>query len=151
MFHSDPVHRGGRQIIPMTRSMCVASLLTANPTLQEPIYSVDIQCPYDVIGNVYQCLAARRGVVQTEEPIFGTQMVVVKAYLPVSESFGFSGHLRSMTSGQAFPQCVFDHWSVMSGDIHDRNTNLGEVVRSVRLRKGLSENIPPLDNFLDRL
>lgn len=40
-------------------------------------------------------------------------MSVLKAYLPVSESFGFTELLRSMTQGQAFPQCVFDHWETL--------------------------------------
>jgi len=42
-------------------------------------------------------------------------MFTVKAYLPVMESFGFNGELRAATSGQAFPQSVFDHWEVMNG------------------------------------
>lgn len=42
-------------------------------------------------------------------------MFTVKAYLPVNESFGFNGELRSQTGGQAFPQCVFDHWELMNG------------------------------------
>ena len=42
-------------------------------------------------------------------------MFTVKAYLPVMESFGFNGELRAATSGQAFPQCVFDHWELMNG------------------------------------
>lgn len=34
----------------------------------------------------------------------------MRAYLPVAESFGFTGALRGSTQGKAFPQCVFDHW-----------------------------------------
>jgi len=45
-----------------------------------------------------------------EEVILGTPMMTIKAYLPVAESFGFTQHLRSLTQGKAFPQCVFDHW-----------------------------------------
>lgn len=40
-------------------------------------------------------------------------MFVVKAYLPVNESLGFTADLRSNTGGQAFPQCIFDHWQVL--------------------------------------
>ena len=40
----------------------------------------------------------------------------VKAHLPVTESFGFVAALRQATSGQAFPQCVFDHWENLQGD-----------------------------------
>lgn len=42
-------------------------------------------------------------------------MYTMRAYLPVSESFGFNADLRQATGGQAFPQSVFDHWSLMNG------------------------------------
>ena len=61
-------------------------------------------------------LNRRRGHVFEEAQTPGTPMFVVKAYLPVNESFGFTADLRSNTGGQAFPQCIFDHWQVMPGD-----------------------------------
>ena len=60
-------------------------------------------------------LNKRRGQVISEEQRPGTSMFTVKAYLPVNESFGFSGELRSKTAGQAFPQNVFDHWELLPG------------------------------------
>ena len=60
-------------------------------------------------------LNRRRGHVFEESQVVGTPMFHVKAYLPVNESFGFTADLRSNTGGQAFPQCVFDHWQVMPG------------------------------------
>ena len=60
-------------------------------------------------------LNKRRGQVFSEEQRVGTPMFTVKAYLPVMESFGFNGELRSATGGQAFPQSVMDHWEVMNG------------------------------------
>ena len=86
--------------------------LTAKPALQEPMFLVEIQCPAEVVGGVYQCLSGRRGIVNSEEPVIGTPLTMVKAYLPVAESFGFTANLSSQTSGQAFPQCVFDHWAL---------------------------------------
>jgi elongation factor 2 len=77
--------------------------------------TVEIQCPENAIGGIYSCLNKRRGQVFSEEQRPGTPMFTVKAYLPVNESFGFNGELRSHTAGQAFPQCVFDHWEVMNG------------------------------------
>ena len=44
-----------------------------------------------------------------------THTFTIKAFLPVAESFGFNGELRSHTAGKAFPQSVFDHWEVMNG------------------------------------
>ena len=58
----------------------------------------------------------------------GTPMFLVRAYLPVNESFGFTADLRSNTGGQAFPQCVFDHWSILEGDPSDPASKPGEWV-----------------------
>merc|ERR1712188_336437 len=59
--------------------------------------------------------------------------------------------LRSHTGGQAFPQCVFDHWQLMNGDPLDPASKIGQIVTGIRVRKGLKEEVPALDNFLDRL
>ncbi|MCP4294053.1 MAG: hypothetical protein GY786_00400 [Proteobacteria bacterium] len=49
----------------------------------------------------------------------GTPLMIMKAFLPVSESFGFTAYLRQKTGGKAFPNCVFDHWEHMKGDALD--------------------------------
>lgn len=69
-----------------------------------------------------------------EAQVAGTPMFVVKAYLPVNESFGFTADLRSNTGGQAFPQCVFDHWQVLPGDpleLSSRPYNIVQVLDSL--------------------
>lgn len=76
---------------------------------------VEVQCPPVAIGGVYTVLNKRRGQIISEEQRPETQMFTVKAYMPVSESFGFNNELRAATSGRAFPQCVFDHWETMAG------------------------------------
>jgi len=86
-----------------------------------------------------------------EEPIQGTPLVIVKAFLPVAESFGFTQHLRSMTSGRAFPQCVFDHWDTIATDPFEPGSKSANLVEAIRKRKGLKVGIPGLDNFLDKL
>jgi elongation factor 2 len=128
-----------------------ASLLTAEPSLQEPVYLCEIQCPENAIGGIYSCLNRRRGQVIAEEQRPGTPMYNVKAYLPVNESFGFTADLRSHTGGQAFPQCVFDHWELMKGNALEDGTKPNEIVKGIRKRKNLSEEIPPLDKFYDKL
>lgn len=50
-----------------------------------------------MLGKIYSCLAKRRGTVIGEEVVVGTPLMIVKSYLPVSESFGFTEFLRSMT------------------------------------------------------
>jgi elongation factor 2 len=150
-LHADAIHRGGGQIIPTCRRACYAAALLATPGLQEPVYLVEIQCPENAIGGIYSTLSKRRGQVFSEEQRPGTPMFTVKAYLPVMESFGFNGDLRAQTSGQAFPQSVFDHWEVMSGTPIEKGSKLEELVRGIRTRKGLKPDIPPLDTYYDKL
>ncbi|AWP11135.1 putative elongation factor 2-like [Scophthalmus maximus] len=150
-LHTDAIHRGGGQIIPTARRVLYACELTAEPRLMEPVYLVEIQCPEGAIGGIYGVLTKRRGHVFDEYRVQGTPMYVVKAYLPVMESFGFTADLRSNTGGQAFPQCVFDHWQILSGCPMDPTTKPAVVVADTRKRKGLKEGIPALDNYLDKL
>lgn len=150
-LHADAIHRGGGQIIPTARRVIYASVLTAAPRLLEPVYLVEIQCPEVAVGGIYGVLNRRRGHVFEESQIAGTPMFVVKAYLPVNESFGFTADLRSNTGGQAFPQCVFDHWQVLPGDPLEAGTKPNQVIIETRKRKGLKEGVPALDNYLDKL
>ncbi|ETW86731.1 hypothetical protein HETIRDRAFT_377315 [Heterobasidion irregulare TC 32-1] len=150
-LHTDAIHRGGGQIIPTCRRVTYAACLLATPGLQEPVYLVEIQCPENAIGGIYSVLNKRRGQVFSEEQRVGTPMFTVKAYLPVMESFGFNGELRAATSGQAFPQCVFDHWELMNGSPLDPGSKLEELVKGIRIRKGLKPDIPALDTYYDKL
>ncbi|KZT01776.1 eukaryotic translation elongation factor 2 [Laetiporus sulphureus 93-53] len=150
-LHTDAIHRGGGQIIPTCRRVCYAACLLATPGLQEPVYLVEIQCPENAIGGVYSVLNKRRGQVFSEEQRVGTPMFTIKAYLPVGESFGFNGELRSQTGGQAFPQSVFDHWETLNGSPLDKGSKIEEIVRRIRVRKGLKPEIPPLDTYYDKL
>merc|ERR1712025_969658 len=150
-LHADAIHRGGGQIIPTARRVMYASALTAKPRILEPVYLVEIQCPEVAVGGIFGVLNRRRGHVFEEAQTPGTPMFVVKAYLPVNESFGFTADLRSNTGGQAFPQCVFDHWQIMGGDPFEDGSKPAEIVKNTRKRKGLKEGIPALDNFFDKL
>ncbi|XP_063433169.1 elongation factor 2-like [Mytilus trossulus] len=150
-LHADAIHRGGGQIIPTTRRVIYACQLTAKPKIMEPVFLVEIQCPEQAVGGIYSCLNKRRGQVFDNQQIGNTPQFIVKSYLPVNESFGFTGDLRSSTGGQAFPQCVFDHWAVMPGDPFDSTSKPGEVVTVTRKRKGMKEGIPALDNYLDKM
>lgn len=150
-LHADAIHRGGGQIIPTARRAYYAAFLTASCALQEPMFLVEIQVPVDAVGGVYQVLNARRGIINMDEPIPNTNLTMIKAFLPVAESFGFTSHLRAETSGQAFPQCVFDHWALASGDAQEAGSKANDIVMRIRQRKGLAEGIPPLDRYLDKL
>merc|ERR1712193_152435 len=150
-LHADAIHRGGGQIIPTARRVLYASALTAGPRIMEPVYLVEIQCPENAVGGIYGVLNRRRGHVFEEAQTPGTPMFVVKAYLPVNESFGFTADLRSNTGGQAFPQCVFDHWQVMQGDPMDEASKPFQICQDCKARKGLKPGLPDLSSYLDKL
>ncbi|KAI9293406.1 eukaryotic translation elongation factor 2 [Neoconidiobolus thromboides FSU 785] len=149
-LHADAIHRGGGQIIPTCRRVIYASQLTANPTLLEPVYLVEIAAPENVLGGIYSVVSQRRGQVIEEAQRPGTPMYTVKAYLPVNESFGFTSALRSQTGGQAFPQAVFDHWELMAGNALQEG-KINKLITDVRKRKGLKAEIPALDSYFDKL
>merc|ERR1711992_448188 len=150
-LHTDAIHRGGGQIIPTARRVLYTSVLTAEPRLMEPVYLVEIQCPENAVGGIYGVLNRRRGHVFEESQVAGTPMFHVKAYLPVNESFGFTADLRSNTGGQAFPQCVFDHWQIMPGDPLEEGGKVFEIVQKVKQRKGLKPGNPDFNSFYDKL
>eukprot|EP00592_Proboscia_alata_P008445 CAMPEP_0194363280 /NCGR_PEP_ID=MMETSP0174-20130528/11107_1 /TAXON_ID=216777 /ORGANISM="Proboscia alata, Strain PI-D3" /LENGTH=856 /DNA_ID=CAMNT_0039136633 /DNA_START=107 /DNA_END=2677 /DNA_ORIENTATION=+ len=151
VLHADAIHRGMGQIMPTSRRVCFASMITASPALLEPVYLANISVPQDAMGNVYGVLTRRRGHVFSEEQRPGTPQMTLLAYLPVMESFGFTADLRSNTGGKAFPQCSFDHWEPMNGNPYEEGNKCREVVLQVRKRKGLVVDLPELGRYLDKL
>jgi elongation factor 2 len=146
-LHADAIHRGGGQIIPTARRVLYAATLLAEPSLQEPVYLVEIQVPEQAMGGIYGVLTRRRGHVFEENQRVGTPLFNVKAYLPVNESFGFTADLRSHTAGQAFPQLVFHHWQILQGGSPLDNTTMpGKIVAEMRKRKGIKVEVPGVDN-----
>ncbi|KDO32325.1 elongation factor 2 [Saprolegnia parasitica CBS 223.65] len=151
VLHADAIHRGMGQIMPTARRVVFAAQLVSTPALMEPYFLVDIQCPQDAMGGVYGVLTVRRGHVFSEEQRPGTPMMSMRAYMPVNESFGFTEELRAKTGGKAFPQCSFDHYSIVTGDALVPTSMAGKLVTSTRVRKGLAPEVPPFDRFYDKL
>ena len=150
-LHTDAIHRGGGQIIPTARRVMFAAELTGKPRLMEPVYLVEITCPEQAMGGVYSTLNQKRGIVFEEMQRPGTPIYNIKAYLPVLESFGFTSALRAATSGQAFPQCVFDHWEMLSADPMKEGSQTNEICLDTRKRKGLKVEMPNLGDYEDKL
>ncbi len=155
----EPVARGGGQVIPTARRLLYSSFLTAAPRLLEPVFKVEVLCPGELSTVVAETLAGRRGHVQSEAPRPGTPFVLIQGFLPVMDSFGFETDLRVATQGLAFPQQVFDHWSLVPGDPLDKSAVLRPLEASpphalardfmvkTRRRKGLPEDVVPTRFF----
>jgi len=84
------------------------SMPKAGPQLLEPIMKVDVFTPEDHVGDVIGDLNRRRGMIKDQEP--GPTGVRVKAEVPLSEMFGYIGHLRTMTSGRGQFSMEFSHY-----------------------------------------
>ncbi|XP_058068491.1 elongation factor 2-like, partial [Magnolia sinica] len=151
VLYADAIHRGSGQIILTARRVIYASQLTTKPRLLEPVDLVEIQAPEQALGGIYGVLNQKRGHVFEEMQRPGTPLYNIKAYLPVIESFGFWGTLRATKSRQAFPQCVFDHWDMMSSDPMEAGSQAGQLVADIRKRKGLKEQMTPFSEFEDKL
>lgn len=82
---SEPISRGGGQIIPSARRAVYSSFLMGTPRIMEPMYLVEIQAPADCVQAVFPVLARRRGHVVQDAPKPGAPFYTVKAYLPVMD------------------------------------------------------------------
>jgi elongation factor G len=71
----------------------------ANPILMEPIMDVEVVTPEDYAGDVMGDLSRRRGKIQQMEERGGAK--VIRAHVPLSEMFGYSTQVRSMSQGRA--------------------------------------------------
>src|SRR5215813_10841450 len=81
----------------------------ADPTLLEPMMSVEVVTPEENMGDVIGDLNSRRGVIQAMEERGGAR--VVRALVPLSEMFGYVGDLRSKTQGRASYSMQFDSYA----------------------------------------
>jgi elongation factor 2 len=150
-MHADAIHRGAGQIMPPMKRAMYACQLNAEPSIMEPMFLCDITVPQQALNGVYTTLNARRGIVEGQEDRPGTPLCKVKAFVPVLESFGFTGFLRQNTGGQAFPQMIFSHWQAVNGNPLDEGCQANQIVCDVRKRKGLKEGMPKFNDYYDKL
>jgi len=150
-MHADAIHRGAGQIMPPLKRAMYACQLNSEPCIMEPMFLCDITVPQCALNGVYTTLNARRGIVEGQEDRPGTPLCKVKAFVPVLESFGFTGFLRKNTGGQAFPQMIFSHWQHMNGNPLDEGSQANVTVTAVRKRKGLKEGMPKFNDYYDKL
>ncbi|XP_075667208.1 110 kDa U5 small nuclear ribonucleoprotein component CLO-like isoform X2 [Castanea sativa] len=156
----EPLHRGSGQIIPTACRVAYSAFLMATRRLMEPMYYVEIQTPIDCVSAIYTVLSRRHGHVTADVPQPRTPAYIVKAFLPVIESFGFETDLSYHTQGQAFCLSMFDHWAIVPGDPLDKSIVLRplepapiqhlarEFMVKTRHRKGMSEDVS-INKFFD--
>jgi elongation factor 2 len=139
--HEDPVHRGPAQILPMTWRPIWCAFLLSDPKLLEPLISFECKVPNEFVSNVIAIVQKRRGKVL--DMINEEDMIVVKAEMPVSESFGLAEELRSSTQGRAFWATQFSRWSPVPEQMQ------AEIIKEIRERRGLAATPPKAEEFFE--
>ncbi|XP_060899710.1 elongation factor-like GTPase 1 isoform X1 [Labrus mixtus] len=141
------------QLIAAMKEACRHAFQAQPQRLMAAMYTCEIMATAEVLGRVYGVLGKREGRVLHEQMKEGTDMFIIKAVLPVAESFGFADEIRKRTSGLASPQLVFSHWEVIASDpywvptteeeyLHfgekaDSANQVLKYMNAVRRRKGL--------------
>mgnify|MGYP000134112131 CR=1 FL=1 len=141
LIHEDPVHRGPAQIMPMTWRPIWGCFLLCEPKLLEPLLSFECKVPSDFVSHVIGIVQKRRGRlidITSEEDV-----MLVKAEIPVAESFGLAEELRSSTQGRAFWATQFSRWAPVPDSMQM------DVIRQIRERKGLPLEPPKAEEFYD--
>ncbi len=90
----------------------------ANPVILEPIMKVEIEVPEEYMGDVIGDVNRRRGQVNSMEDVHGIKKI--NAFVPLSEMFGYSTDLRSMTQGRGTYSMVFDHYEEVPNNIAEQ-------------------------------
>jgi elongation factor G len=98
----------------------------AKPVLLEPMMDVEVVVPEDFMGGVTGDLHARRGQVEATESRMSS--TIIKCKVPLSEMFGYSTDLRSMTQGRATYSMHFSHYEEAPKTVSE------EIVSRVRGR-----------------
>ncbi|MFT7880113.1 MAG: elongation factor G [Sulfurimonas sp.] len=87
----------------------------ANPVILEPMMKVEVEVPEEFMGDVIGDVAKRRGNVSGMDDRAGNK--IVNAFVPLSEMFGYSTDLRSMTQGRATYAMEFDHYDEVPSNV----------------------------------
>ncbi len=87
----------------------------ANPVLLEPVMKVEIVIPDEFMGDITGNLSSKRGQIEGMEE--RGEMKVVNAKVPLSEMFGYTTTLRSMTEGRGTNSMEFDHYAVVPQNV----------------------------------
>jgi len=140
--HEDVAHRSYAQLMPATRRALLGSLLSATPTLLEPIQAIEVKAPADLIGEIAGVISSKRGKVG--EITQKAHLSVIHGEIPASETFDLSETMRGATAGKAIWSTHFKEWSQVP------NSMLETVIADIRKRRGLSPSPPPASDFIDK-
>ena len=113
------------------------SIPKGKPDILEPIMKLDVFCGEENMGDVIGDLNRRRGMIKSQEP--NATGIRIKADAPLSEMFGYIGHLRTMTSGRGQFSMEFSHYSATPKNVAET------VIKEVKEREEAKKEISFID------
>ena len=87
----------------------------ASPVILEPIMKVEVRTPEEYMGDIQGNISSKRGQIEATEEMGGK--TIVNSKVPLSELFGYTNTLRSMTQGRANMTMEFDHYAVVPPNV----------------------------------
>ncbi len=87
----------------------------ARPVMLEPVMNVEVVVPEQFMGDITGNLSSKRGQIQGMED--RGALKAIKAFVPLSEMFGYTTQLRSMTEGRGNSTMEFDHYEVVPDNV----------------------------------
>jgi elongation factor G len=87
----------------------------ASPVILEPVMKVEVRTPEEYMGDIQGNISSKRGQIEATEELGGK--TIVNAKVPLSEMFGYTNTLRSMTQGRASMTMEFDHYAVVPPNV----------------------------------
>ncbi|MFO7872606.1 MAG: elongation factor EF-2 [Candidatus Undinarchaeales archaeon] len=140
-LHEDAIHRGPAQVIPAVRSAMKGAILVGKPYLLEPKQKVFIRVPQEHMGSANKELQSRRGQILDMQQE-GDQ-IEIEAKAPVADMFGFASAIRSATEGRVL-------WSTENAGYEKLPKEIErKIIKEIRQRKGLKEQMPTPATYLE--
>ncbi|MCA9496525.1 MAG: elongation factor EF-2 [Nanoarchaeota archaeon] len=131
-LHEDSIHRGPGQVYPAIRDGLKQAIQAAGAVLFEPLQVIQVDCPQDMMGAVSSVVQNRRG--QVLDMVIEEDNMEIVAKVPVAETFGMTGDIRSATGGKGSFFVKSQTFERLPGELQDK------IVNQIRTRKGLTEN-----------
>ena len=129
-LHEDAIHRGPAQVLPAISDAIKGAMMRAKPTLLEPMQTIRIDMPEELISTVMNLVQNRRGQVIDTTTELGA--AIIQAKVPTSEMIGFEAALKSATGGKGFYSLIDVTFERVPEDLKNH------VIAKIRERKGLT-------------
>jgi len=131
-LHEDAIHRGPAQVYPAVRDAIKEAFKSASPILLEPLQVHMLEVPEALMGSASKLVGSKRGQLLDMNQEAGT--MILEAKIPVAEMIGWASDFRSATEGRGVSSLRDQSFERMPASLQP------DVIKSIRDRKGLSEN-----------